>query len=930
MPNAPSLPTVEDFLKLLASSGILPESDLETAREVASRCHPADSKSLARTLVEEGILTAWQARRLLAGITQFHIANYVLVDQLSASSLGRVLQARHQSLERKVAIRVFHRELTQDPKIRHELLEECRQAASLDHRNLVHIFDVGQERGHVYLVMEYTPARHLGQKVAEDGPMGFVTTIDILRQVAAAVGHLHDRGVVHGDLRPENVLCDDEQRIKVVGLGGRTLRDRVEDDADTRISSAESWETSDDAEVLGTLGAFAAPEQLQGDQPTTRSDVYSLGCLAYFLLTGRSPETDRSQRAPLAQIRPDTPRGLVRVVERMMARRPAERYRDATIVHEILTDLREEAQDSPPDPTPAVRRLHRRKKKEPSAAAAGDAGPLSNEPSASAGNGRKLLVAGMAALVLLAALAGVAWLVWGGGKSEDAAVATSTVGTAGGTAGGTVTPDADTSPSPSPEASSGEREPPTASGDPAEANGSTEEPSDPAEPDVTTTGETRAAGAVAAPKLDGEKDASTPENSDAAPDRPTPDGKQQDGSPGKPNPMPTSTQPDNHAKSPSRQPDADSPTQPQPTGPKPPPQKKKSPQEKKKPTKKPSPFAKLPPAVPLPEPGDSLEPTILGNVTLEPRAVVLALLLGGNQILKSGEKFELKGAQGGLAPRTWTVFHVKGTNRTPIATFDITDGQLRFRWEPAAESLRQARQLANTLLSLSSSGHIHKMALRHPQKAPPLTIDLNRSSSSRFRIAALPNPLTLFLEIDHLSEGLPEVVFDPGKSIPLARKSLRIRFGKKEEPSLFFLELSVRASRNNVSVTLKPYFQTDPNNASSAQPITAREVAGLVKQLEQTQQQLAARIQQFKKYQGDLKKARLPERKLREQSALAAQRLNLAQQQLQQIASQLAGLQKLSELQEAIGDKGRIYIRLYRKVGEDRIPILESSDDASE
>ncbi len=908
MPNAKTLPTLEVFLDSLAASRILPRETWEEIRESANNLEPATSKALARRLVQQGVLTAWQARRLLAGITQFHIANYVLEDQLSVSPLGRVFRARHQSLDRMVAIRVFHRELTQDSATTAELLRECRQAASLDHRNLIHIYDVGQEHGRVYLVMEHCPATHLARRVAEKGPLDTAATVDILLQVADALGHLHDQGVVHGDIRPENILCDDEDRIKVVGLGGRTLRDRIDDSAETNIGIGE--ETADDPDVVvtGSLGTFASPEQLQGDQPTTRSDVYSLGCLAYFLLVGEAPSHDPAERTPLAQRRPETARSLVRVVTRMMARRPAERYRDAAIVREILADLKDEVGHIAAVSSP-TRRIR-------GGRGSGVEDEAAEHDSQTSSSRKWVVVVAALALLLAGAAAAGSWLWWQS-RSNDRDLVDS--GQASGTAGGSplVKPHDDTSATEAREHSL----PGMGSDGVTDGESPAAGTSEPDGPEMAATGQTRAAGAVAPPGLD--------DGVGGKPDSPA--GKEQPsagnggsdktaGEDAAAAPTPVKPEADNEKKAEKKT-----------AAPKkaPPKQAKKKAAPKKKPA--PRPFARLPRTASLPPPDTGTQPVVLGEVVLGPRDIVFARLLGGSQAIRGKEEIKLASADGGLAARKWTVSLERTGSKTPIATFEIVEGKLQFHWEPQAAGNKSAAHLANTILSLSSSGQIHKLALREPVVAPPLPIDLNRASTSqKYRIAASPDPVVLFAEVVRLSDGLPKAAYDPDKSIPLARKSLKIRLGDKPEESLFFLELGFKASRSQITVSVKPYFQVDPDTPSKVRTITAREVASLLKQQELQQQQLVAQIQQIKQFQKNLAKARVSEQKRRQQRALAAQQLNLAEQDLQRISVQRNELKKINALQTAVGKSGRIYIRLYIKVGEDRIVVLETTDDAGE
>ncbi len=902
-----TLPTIEVFLDTLSASRILAEHQLAEVRVEAVEFDSGASKQLARQLVKQGRLTSWQARRLLAGITQFHVANYVLEEQVAVSKLGRVFLARHQSLERTVAIRVFHRELTHDTATTRRLLEECRHAAALDHRNLVHIYDVGQEHGRVYLVMEYSAAQHLGKHVETSGVLSVEQVLDILIQAADGLGHLHEQGSVHGDVRPENVLLDEDGRVKVVGLGGQTLRERLDDPADTNIVSTADDSPEGANEVGGSLGSYASPEQLNGEQPTTRSDVYSLGCVGYFLLTAETLAQDAADRPPLSQLRPELPRNVTRVITRMMARRPTERYRDATIVREILNDLRDEIEHAPAFGT---RDARRNSSHSPTVDRKRNSQQTGDPTETTASNGsKKVLVVALIALLLGAGLATAMLLLWlppsdsqPVARQDSAASTTPKAGQAGedsatGADGenATTTEASDDAQdvrlpmvgTPANEAENGgssvfaelaSNEEPGSGDDGKESMPADDEPDD----------------TVAAPKLEEDDNEASP-----------------DGAPAK-----TESHPEADAAKPIEKTPADA-------------APKKAPPKKKPPKKAPpkQPFRRLASTVALPLPDTGTNVLDIGQVELGPKDLVFARLLGGTQAIKGKESFELEAAQGGLASREWTVFHVRNQNKTPIATFEIVDDRLKFHWDPPAAEVRSAAALINTILTLTSSGKVHKLALRQPIMVEPIKLDLSRSSTTeRWRIPSLPDSVIVFGEIAKLSDGLPKAAFDPGQSIPLARKSLRIRLGEKPETSLFFLEVAFKLSRSNVSVTIKPFFQ--PTLDATPVAITAREIAGLLRQLEAQQQGLVNNIARTKQFQKDLKKARISTTKKKQQSQLAAQQLNLAEQDLQRIANQLTQLNKLNDLQQAIGENASISIRLLAKVGQDKIVLLDTAETA--
>jgi WD40 repeat protein len=250
--------------------------------------------------------------------------------------MGIVFKAEHRLMERIVALKTIHKSLTQ----RHEAVERFRQeakaAARLSHPNIVAAFDAEQAGELHFLVMEYIEGTNLDQRVRSEGPLPVALACEIIRQAALGLQHAHERGMVHRDLKPHNLLWTPTGQVKILDFGLARFCSEYNDNSLTAPGV-----------VLGTPD-FIAPEQaLDARQADIRADIYSLGCTLYFLLAGRPPFPEGSalqklmahqQRMPrpLTALRPDVPAELLRILDRLTAKHPGERYQTPADVAERL------------------------------------------------------------------------------------------------------------------------------------------------------------------------------------------------------------------------------------------------------------------------------------------------------------------------------------------------------------------------------------------------------------------------------------------------------------------------------------------------------------------------------------------------------------------------------------------------------------------
>ncbi len=266
-------------------------------------------------------------RRSSDAIVGSQLAGYRIEALIGRGGMGAVYRVEEIELGRNVALKVIASELAEDERFRERFLRESRIAASLDHPHIVPIFNAGDDDGVLFLAMRYVDGTDLAKLVADEGALDPQRAIDILEQVAEALDAAHEKGLVHRDVKPSNVLI-----AKAAGKEHAYLADF----GLTKRTASLSGVTAP-GDVVGTLD-YVAPEQITGDEVDARSDLYSLGCVLYECLTGTAPfprATDvallwahvheEPQRA--SELRPELPKAVDGVLTRALAKDPGRRYR---------------------------------------------------------------------------------------------------------------------------------------------------------------------------------------------------------------------------------------------------------------------------------------------------------------------------------------------------------------------------------------------------------------------------------------------------------------------------------------------------------------------------------------------------------------------------------------------------------------------------
>jgi serine/threonine-protein kinase len=272
--------------------------------------------------------------------------NYILEKELGRGGMGAVYLARDVRLERPVAIKFLPPEMAQREDLRARFLQETRTAASFSHPNIVPVHAIEERDGILCFVMGYVEGETLAARVKRAGPLAPSDATKLLQECAWALSYAHGRGVVHRDVKPDNILID--------RASGRAL---ITDFGIARSQNTASGLTMV-GEIVGTP-QYMSPEQATGETLDARSDLYSLGVVAFFALTGRLPFESSTAHGflsahitkpapPLAPLRPDVPPALASAVDRLLQKNPAARFQTGEELAEFLDPIRASRREIPP------------------------------------------------------------------------------------------------------------------------------------------------------------------------------------------------------------------------------------------------------------------------------------------------------------------------------------------------------------------------------------------------------------------------------------------------------------------------------------------------------------------------------------------------------------------------------------------------------
>lgn len=334
--------SAQNVIHELTNAGLLASDEITKYDEVVQ----VGVEALLERLIEEERITRYQAQKFLNGqSSEIYFGDYVVMEELGRGGMGTVLLARHRRMEREVAIKVLPVTALDSKDAVARFYQEVKVAAQLTHPNIVHAYDAGEHHGFHYLVMEYVRGHDLSHVLEQLGPIPAHLALDYLLQAAKGLEYAHAKGVVHRDIKPSNLLLDDEGNVKILDMGLARLGTGIGDHEASRNLTTTG-------QVMGTV-EYMSPEQAEDTRNAdSRSDIYSLGCTLYRLVTGQAPfSRDTVVKTILAHREAPIPRmaslnvpGLVAIdglFESMVAKDPERRFQTVTqLVQEIkrLTD----------------------------------------------------------------------------------------------------------------------------------------------------------------------------------------------------------------------------------------------------------------------------------------------------------------------------------------------------------------------------------------------------------------------------------------------------------------------------------------------------------------------------------------------------------------------------------------------------------------
>jgi eukaryotic-like serine/threonine-protein kinase len=258
---------------------------------------------------------------------------YLILEQLGKGGMAIVYRARDTMLERSVAVKVLRESYSRDQAFLDRFRQEAKAAANLSHPNIVTVHDFGLDNGQLFIVMEYVPGTDLKTLINQRGRFTPEEAVPLLIQACAGIGYAHRAGLVHCDVKPQNMLVTPDMRLKVTDFGiARAL------------STIHPEEQSD---VIWGSPQYFSPEQAAGAAPSPASDVYSLGVIMYEMLTGSLPfHADtaaelaklhiQADPVPIAEMLPNIPPVLEQIQTKLLSKEPSQRYRTADQLGRVL------------------------------------------------------------------------------------------------------------------------------------------------------------------------------------------------------------------------------------------------------------------------------------------------------------------------------------------------------------------------------------------------------------------------------------------------------------------------------------------------------------------------------------------------------------------------------------------------------------------
>ena len=315
-----------------------PSTEILVAVDRPTRIYTPQERIYASTAYSSN-----QQRMASDGITE--VGKYRILEQIGEGAMGVVYRALDPVLNRPVAIKVMADALARDDELRTRFLREAQAAGSLQHPNVVTVYDFGEVDGHLYIAMEFVAGEDLEAMLARRAPLSTVQKIDIVVDVLSGLGYAHKRGIVHRDIKPANIRVDEEGRARIMDFG---------------IAHLQSSKMTRTGLMVGTP-AYMAPEQITSGTISAATDIFSIGAVMYELLTGNKPFEGESLQsvfykivssAPpdIMTVAPSLPVSLNTITMRALAKEPSARFASAMDMANALTETRAAVERDPTQP----------------------------------------------------------------------------------------------------------------------------------------------------------------------------------------------------------------------------------------------------------------------------------------------------------------------------------------------------------------------------------------------------------------------------------------------------------------------------------------------------------------------------------------------------------------------------------------------------
>jgi len=348
--SIPASIPLDDFASSVVASGVMTAEQLSAIQEQGD---VTNAQGLVETLIREKELTAYQAKAIIDGNARgLVVGTYIILDKIGAGGMGQVFLAKHQPMNRIVALKVLPETAVASEDAVKRFHREVQAAAKLIHPNIVTSYDAGEASGFHFLVMEYVDGADLSVVVRQRGALSIATAVNCIIQTARGLEYAHKQGVIHRDIKPGNLLLASDGTVKILDMGLAQLQPT---DGIGRYEPTQA-ELTQDGSVFGTVDYMSPEQTLNSKDVDTRADIYSLGCSLHYLLTGQpvyngdSPMgkalAHRDSEIPaLQESRNAVSTRLSEIFVKMVAKKPEDRYPSMSALLADLEVLANEVSD---------------------------------------------------------------------------------------------------------------------------------------------------------------------------------------------------------------------------------------------------------------------------------------------------------------------------------------------------------------------------------------------------------------------------------------------------------------------------------------------------------------------------------------------------------------------------------------------------------